>query len=219
MINKVLPLLFAVGSLCISENVAAQGDTTHAVSDSIKGAWGTSVAMDFFITGELYTLHFSGPSSLTPSAGVGAEFRFKPVFIGYIAGFSGDEGIPGLHGMPSYNDFPYSPSFTYSLVYCGGVIVNYRFEMGEIKGQHYGADQASGYVNTSYSSVFLGVSKRFGKIFLFEPELKIMFPVSSGFPIVTEPHNGDFPWVIRHYHISDLFFAIGFKIGAGFELY
>ncbi len=130
-------------------------------------------------------------------------------------GFSGDEGIPGLHGIPSLENFPYSPDFTYASLYAGIQVGEYRIEAGEVNAKHYAADMAAGYQDTRYSSAFVGVSRRFSKVYLIEPVAKIVFPLSATYPILSAQSGSNFPWVTRHYRLSDFFLSLGVKVGIG----
>ncbi len=177
----------------------------------------SQIGGDLFVTGELHALHFNGPSSLEPAFGLGAEVRLSPVFLGLIAGFSGDDGIPGLHDVPLLENFPYSSSFTYTSLYAGIQVGKYRFEAGEVNAKHYAADMASGYEDTRYSSAFVGISRRFGKIYLIEPVVKIMCPLSATYPILSGQPGGTLRWVTRHYRLPDFYFSLGVKVGIGFN--
>lgn len=194
----------------------AQDNTGNPAPDTASFKWPPFIGGDIFVNGEVYGLHLGGPASLEPALGIGAELRIKPVFLGFVAGFSGDDGIPGLHGLASTEYLHYSPNFTYTSLYCGVTMEQYRYELGELTAKHF-AQEAAQDVRTSYSCAFAGVSRRFGKLFLFEPCVKIVFPLSATYPIVSSTQSTVYPWITRHYHLSDLFFAIGLKVGIGFN--
>ena len=207
----VLSAIILLAFLSISGKALAQGGASHfapADSGTYSWKWMTKhVGGDLFLSAEIYGLHLTGVGSLTNGAGVGAEVRVHPLFLGAVVGICGDEGIPYI---------PHSGIYSFYSLYVGITLHNYRAELGEIQGDSRGwVGPQSGVV--SYTSGFLGISKRWSGIFFFEPEVKIMFP------IVADGYVGErFPpdeWVRfrEHYQPHDLFFALSVKVGVGFN--
>ncbi|MCL5035151.1 MAG: hypothetical protein M1395_08640, partial [Bacteroidetes bacterium] len=99
-----------MGLLLPCSSALAQTDTTHVVeADSViyggvylaKGWKWVSKHMgaDVFLTGEYFGLHLDGPTGAASDGGVGIEVRVHPFSLGYIIGFCGKEGIPGVRKL------------------------------------------------------------------------------------------------------------------------
>ncbi len=168
---------------------------------SPKDDWVSHIGGDLFVTDELYGLHLTGAGSLTTGAGPGAEVRYRPIIVGAFTGFCGDEGIPGLHGV-----------FSFLAIYAGTQVGEYRVEIGEI----FGDNNLWTDMNTphaTYGSAFVGLSRRFGRIFFLEPDVKLVLPVVAHYWVGT--NRFDFVPAVAHYGLADLFLSVGLKLGVG----
>lgn len=204
---EVVALL--AGLLFAGNGAFAQGGASHFAGDTTTFDWegitkvwnwvSKHVGGDLFISYEMYGLHLSGVGSLTRGYGPGAEIRVRPVFLGAFVGFCDDEGISGLYG-----------TFSFAELYAGTYVRGYRAEIGEVLGDNYlWTDNAV--PRSTYSSAFLGVSKRLGNILFVEPGIKVMFPTVARYKIIYYGETS----VTEHYHLRDLFFAFNLKVGIG----
>ncbi len=172
-------------------------------------AWG----MDFFLTGEAYTLHLSRVGFFQPTGegGLGMEIRVLTVFFGAIVGATGGEIRP-------------NPDFLFMSLYGGRIIQDYRLELGWINGVTFPDMGTHAPPEVSFTSYFLGISKKYSTSekydtgFLVEPELKIMFPSIAGYYQGRDRYGYYFS-AGEHYGIRDLFVALGVKVGFGFDRY
>lgn len=196
---------------CVCNPATAQTDTTRVAhadtvvygTEQLSTAWrwvSKHVGGDLFLNPEYYGLHVAGGGPLTWDVGPGAELRIRPIFVGCIAGWCGNDGIPSLD--------------TYSSFYLGMMVREWRIELGQIgaaghddKGETIGA----------YVADFFGVSRRFGRGFFFEPEVKIVYPIVSHYwnYLPGNYTNGSSGYFTQQYHPRDLYFAIGLKLGLG----
>ncbi len=208
-----------MGLLLPCSSALAQTDTTHVVeADSViyggvylaKGWKWVSKHMgaDVFLTGEYFGLHLDGPTGAASDGGVGIEVRVHPFSLGYIIGFCGKEGIPGVRKLDEQQGGIWD--FTYRTIYVGVTVGKYRLEAGETNADN--SWSVSNSPSSSYTSAFLGMSRRVGGMLFFEPELKIMYPVVSHY---WNTASSPFIPVTEHYGLHDLFFAIGLKLGIG----
>ncbi len=172
--------------------------------------WPSSVGADIFVGPGLYALHLSSGFSYhlaTPDLwNAGIEIRVHPVFLDYVVGLGGDDGVP-FHGPPYAPPGPYNLASIY-----GGITLNkYRAEAGVLNGNTHGqVDQDT--PNFTYTAVFLGVSRRYGQYVFVEPDLRIVFPIAV--------HSGSqtgLPPLTEHYHLWDCFFGLHVKVGIGFN--
>lgn len=193
-----------------SQDAFAQGDASHfPLSDSgTYSSWkwvSEHVGGDFFLSSEIYGLHLSGVGSLTRGLGPGAEIRIRPVFLGAVVGYCGDEGIRGLNG-----------TFSFAAFYAGVNVRGYHAEIGEVLGDN--NDWTSLAVpRSTYSSAFLGVSKRLGDILFVEPGIEVMLPVVAHYWLINYNVAPNEIHVTEHYRLRDLFFAFSLKLGIGFN--
>ncbi|MFZ1081477.1 MAG: hypothetical protein WAO19_06075 [Candidatus Kryptoniota bacterium] len=205
--SEVISLFLAIACFSADENAIAQGVVNPSWPDSTTFNLTSILGGDLFLTGEAYALHFGpvGFFSLTAGGGLGIEMRLRPVFVGFVVSASSHEIRPD----------PSGPFFNTSL-YGGAIIQNYRLEIGEMHGDTFMGDPLA--PNVSYTTYFLGLSKRFGSAFFAEPEIKVMFPIVAGYYQYGPPDYYDHV-VTEHYGIRDLFFAFGLKLGIGFDSY
>ena len=212
----ILAGLFSFGNTSLAQRPSRLSVTSDSVgikseSDASGWNWITGhVGGDFFLNGQLYGLHLSGGGSVTRSIGLGAEIRARPVFLGGTVGFSSDEGLPFSHAQVGHDIGFYS----YDL-YVGAIVDEYRVEIGENYVDN--VDWISRYYQRiNFTTGFVGVSRKIGGVAFLEPEIKIMFPIVSHYWIGYEPPFNSGP-AVEHYHVGDLFFALGLKIGFGFN--
>ncbi len=213
MKSTILGILLCVGSLAVTGNALAQGGASHfAPSDtgSYNFNWFTSrVGGDLFATIEAYSFHFSrvGFFSITGAYGLGAEFRFRPLFIGGMIGGSGNEIRP----QPS--------DFFLSSLYAGVIIDKYRFEVGKMYGETIWMDQDSPPFAV-YKTYYVGVGRRYGSGWFIEPEIRLMIPKFATYYLPgSENYSfpGSIPLASDHYGLRDLFFAFSVRVGVGFN--
>ncbi len=203
--------LSVVFPLCAG-NVRAQSDTSRvAPKDSITYGWeqittgwnwiSKQVGGDLFITYEIYGFNLNTFSPPTSGGGPGIEIRVRPVFVGSYVGFCGNEGIQGPWGM-----------FSFAAFYGGAIVHGYRLEVGEVLGDNTAWTEME-VPHQTYTSAFIGVSRRIGSYFFLEPDVKLMLPIVSHYS-TGNTLEGFVPGV-GHYHLRDLFFSIGLKLGIG----
>ncbi|MFZ1081304.1 MAG: hypothetical protein WAO19_05190 [Candidatus Kryptoniota bacterium] len=152
--------------------------------------------------------HFNPNSAVFGGGvGIGGEVHVKPLFVvGIVMGLGDNEGIIGYD--------PTTP-YLFSTLYGGTWIGKYQIVAGEINGV---GDGGVGY--TRYTSLFVGANRKDVKIFFFEPEIRVMFPISGSF--VTGPASYKFEVgpseerdITEHSHLRDLFFGLTLKVGIG----
>ncbi|MCL5266484.1 MAG: hypothetical protein M1469_00075 [Bacteroidetes bacterium] len=194
---------------------AAPNDSVTYGWEQITTGWNLIsqyVGGDLFVQGEAYSFHFSrvGFFSSSGGAGLGAEFRVAPVFIGGVIGTSNNE-IPRL---PS--------GFYSSSLYAGFTIDGWRIELGKVYGETSSWSTHPPPLAV-YKSYFAGIGRRYGAGFFFEPEIKLMFPV-----VATYYYNKNEPGIAYMYPydhtalgldncgLRDLFFALTVRVGIGF---
>ncbi len=208
----LLSFVFVVCSSSI-ENVVAQeplpglfrGNMSHSGYDTTAFKTHTPLGADLFLSLDVFGLHFNSNSTGGFGIGMGGEVRVKPVFMGgIITGLSDNEGILSADGTTDYR---------FISLYGGTWIGKYRIEIGGI----HGWGQGNGSGSTHYTSLFVGVNRRFGGIFLFEPEIKILLPIDGTF--ITQSYKFGPPATIvtEHSHLRDLFFGLSIKIGLGYN--
>lgn len=210
MKKVIFPLV--VFSICLSSVAiaVAQDSANHPAPDTSAFKWPSFIGGDLFLGGELYGLHLSGVGSLTAGTAIGAELRIHPLFVGATAGFCGDEGIPYIH---TFDKQVHQGTFSFYSLYAGVIIGTYRADIGEIYGDNSAWTTHTPDVN--YTVGYLGISKRWCDIIFVEPEVKVMFPIVAHYSLVQ--NYIEFTPVTQHYHLRDLFFAIGVKVGIGFN--
>lgn len=192
---------------------AKQNSDVLATRDSSSNdlEWvATHFGGDLFVEGGFYGFHLRGSSSTGSGFGPGIELRIHPIFVGFSVGLCGDEGIPGLESFN--NGGGGASSFTYTSIYVGAMVDSFRIEMGKIDGNN-----SISTVNgnpAGYTAAFLGVSRRLGGVFFFQPELKIMYPLVANY--WTSSHANAVR-VSQHYDVRDLYFGIGVRVGLGFN--
>jgi len=204
MVHRIYLLLIIVAYLSGAKNVAAQDSTSHSGYDTTSFNWPSDLGGDLFLHYEIYGFHLKGVGSLTSAEYLGVEVRFRPLFVGGMVGLSGDQGIRYVH--PSRSLFS-----AYSF-YAGVFFDDYRAEIGGTRGSD------NWFVDNSpkdYTVGFLGISKRWSDIVFVEPEIKIMLPITAHYDL--EPEYGQFITVTQHYSLKDLYFAIGVKVGIGYN--
>ena len=219
MRHRIFLLSVFVISLSNIGKATAQDGASHFANDSSKFSWPSIpsfIGGDLFLSGEIYGLHLSGAGSLTAGAGPGAEIRIHPAFIGAAVGFCGDEGIPYLHAINRQNSSVghYPTTYSFYLVYAGVVINEYRLAIGAVHG-----DNTLWVTKTpemNYTTTFMGISRRCGHIFFFEPEVKVMFPVVAHYSLLPLQSNMYTPITAR-FSLRDLYFAFSVKLGIGFN--
>ncbi len=167
--------------------------------------WPSSIGGDLFLSAGFYGLHLTGVGSLTNDVGLGGEARVYSFVLGGMYGISGDEGI---HPIPP------SGIFSFYSLYAGVIVGSYRCEIGETHADSQGwIDEQSG--NASYSSGFLGISRRWGRAFFFETGAKVVLPLASmGYVGSRFPPEQWFHFR-EHYRLQDLFFGLSVKVGIG----
>ncbi len=173
--------------------------------------WPSSLGADIFVSPGLYALHLSSGFSYhlaTPDLwNAGIEIRVHPVFLDYVVGWGvgEDDGIP-FHGPP----FPSAGVYYLTSIYGGITMHGYRVEAGVLNGDTRGYDEDN--PRYMYTTVFLGLSRRYGKVFFAEPDLRIVFPIAV--------HSGSqtgLPPLKEHYHFWDCFFGLHVNVGIGFN--
>jgi hypothetical protein len=203
--RRVAVPLMIIFCLFVYEGVIAQMSANPACPDTTASNLTSIIGGDLFLTGEGYTLHFGrvGFFSLTGGGGLGVEMRVRPVFVGFISSVTSHEMRPSPSGP-----------FLNSSFYVGAIIEKYRLEIGEMHGTTFMNDPHS--PDVSITSCFLGLSRRYGSDFFAEPEVKIIFPIVAGYYQYGPPDYRTHV-ITEHYGIHDLFFAIGVKIGIGYN--
>lgn len=204
-------LLFIVVFTVTGGEAFAQGGASHFAPDSgsytpkwMVSSWkwiAKNVGGDLFVTYEIYGFNFDTFSPPTSGGGPGIEIRIHPVFVGSYAGFCGNEGISGPKG-----------TFSFAALYAGVIVGGYRFEAGEILGDN-SAWTAMEVPRQTYTSAFIGLSKRVGLCLFLEPDVKLVFPIISHYWKGDYGHG--FVPAVGHYQLRDLFFSIGLKLGVG----
>ncbi len=219
----ILVTMFAI-LLPFCRNSIAQQDTTrssrpdtlgynpNAIAEgqkSIADFFANHIGADLFATGEYYGFHLGGPSSTTMGGGPGIELRYHPVFLGIIAGVCGDEGIPGLY--QSDNTEGGTRTYSYTSIYGGISIDGVRFGAGVINASN--SMWVTNNPSSRYTSAFLEVSRRIGGLLFIQPQVKVIYPVVAH--LYEGYHSGPLVPVTQHYHLRDLYFAVGLKLGIG----
>ncbi len=195
---------------------ASRSDSLHynpgGISEgqkSIADFLANHIGADLLATGEYYGFHLGGPSSTTMGGGPGIELRYHPVFLGFIAGVCGDEGIPGLY--ESDNAEGGTKTYSFTSVYGGVSIDSLRIGLGVINAGN--SMWVTNNPSSSYTSAYFEVSRRIGRLLFIQPQLKVVYPIAARFydRYGSSPLNP----VTRHYQLRDLYFAIGLEIGIG----
>jgi len=170
--------------------VSAQSDSQDSDSTGFKTS--SLLGGDIYLTGD-YALTKQYYTST--GAGLGAEIRVKPFFGGYVAGVSNIN--------ENYLD--------YWSLYGGINIDEYRFEIGESRAPE---SQQNG--NLNYTHMFLGVSTKLGGFFFFEPELKIIEPISATLihPVAGEPIRDGY-LETNSFGLRYIYFVLSLKFGFG----
>lgn len=210
---RILILIIA-GCILSAWNVAfAQGGASHfAPSDTGNSApkwmtdswsWMTKhIGGDLFLGPEVYGLHMTAGGPLNWDLGPGVELRVRPLFVGGTVGWCGNDNLPSLD--------------SYSSFYIGAIIWKWRFELGQLNatGHNDHGEQIGVYV-----SDFAGFSRKFGKGWFIEPEVKIMYPIVSHSWNEAPGNyaNGASAVITEQYRLRDLYFAIGVTLGLGFN--
>jgi hypothetical protein len=225
MKHKVLLLPVLIVCLSKVETVAAQDSTGHSASSISFCETPLVLGGDLFTSIDAFAFHFNAETvPFTAALGFGVEVRVNTLFLGGMLSVSSNEGIVR-------NDL--EDVYPATSVYGGMMIGKYRLEVGEI---HAWVEDSS---IPRYTSIFVGASRRFGGIFMFEPEVRVVFPVNGTF--VTEATGGRPPatnmeqrhvseilktsvmvWppptiVEQRLHFRDIFFGFGVKLGIGYN--
>lgn len=223
-ITGIILLTFVAFLSLLSRSASAQQDTTrtsrpdtlgynpNAIAEgqkSVADFFANHIGADLFATGEYYGFHLGGPSSTTMGGGPGIELRYHPVFLGFIAGVCGDEGIPGLH--ESDNAEGGTKTYSFTSVYGGVSIDSLRIGVGVINAGN--SMWVTNNPSSSYTSAYFEVSRRIGGLLFIQPQVKVLYPVVAHF--YDGNRFGLAVPVTRHYHFGDLYFAIGLKLGIG----
>lgn len=167
--------------------------------------WPPFVGADVFLSLDIFGLHFNSSSGVGLGVGIGGEVRARPLFVGaVITGLSNNEGILSGDGTPDY---------LFTSFYGGTYIGKYRMEIGGI----HGWGQGIGSGTTHYTSLFVGVSRRYAQILLFQPEVRVMFPIAGTFITNVSRFGPPATIVSEHSHLRDLFFGLGLKVGIGYN--
>ena len=161
--------------------------------------WPSFVGGDLFLTGDFYTLHLSGPSSLMVAGGIGAELRVKPLFVGYEVSLSECDGLSGL---------PLGPFASFSF-YGGAMVGQYKIDCGQLYANNYDSK-----FRAEFTCDFFGVSRKYGEMWFVEPGIKLMFPTVSHYPVWR--YNDPWPYpTTKYFHIYDLFVSLSVRVGIG----
>jgi hypothetical protein len=193
-------------------SVLAQGKATPAWPDTNTFNLTSIMGGDLFLSGDAFLLHASTIQSLTDAFGLGAELRFRPVFFGAVVGGCGDEGIPNMHAADIQTK---NTSFLFLGLYAGAIVGKYKFEIGRTFAGNIGSNPHGTFVN--YTSIFLGIGKRFGTDAFIEPQVKISFPIVGCYQRLDQRNN--FYGVTEYYHMNDFCIALSLKVGVGFDSY
>jgi len=205
MVHRIYLLLIIVAYLSGVKHVVAQDSTSHSSYDTTAFKMYVPLGADIFLSVDVFGLHFNPGTTGGYGIGIGGEIRVKPVFVGGVmTGVSDNEGILSADGTNDYQ---------FISLYGGTWIGKYRMEIGGIRG--WGQGNGSG--TTHYTSLFVGVDRRFGEIFLFEPEIRILLPIDGTFLTQSYKFGPPATIVTEHSHLRDLFFGIGVKVGIGYN--
>ena len=205
MRNKAFLFFVFVMHLFSLGNAAAQDSTSHVTVDTSRSQCHSLLGGDLFLIADIY-VPMRQQYYTSFKVGWGAEIRVAPVFLGAVLGIS-DNG-----GLSSYGD----TYFDYLSVYAGTSIYKYRVEIGGA----WTINTYRGPSDENYTFLFLGVNRRYGEIAFIEPEIRIMFPVSSR---LTYPANNanlfppEYYEATKHYNLRDLFLGISVKFGIGYN--